>query len=126
MQRHPDIVAINDHPMDTHGAHGGGVRGVRAAYGVPYRSLVPVGMSNLLVPCRAAGFSSLAASSCRLSRTMMQLGQAAGTAIAIAAEKRLDLPEVPAEQLRASLRRQGVALEHPMPPDIAERVSRER
>jgi len=65
----------------------------------------------------------LAASSCRLSRTMMQLGQAAGTAIGIAAEHKLDLRDVPAGELRDRLHAAGVALEHPMPPAILERVS---
>ena len=124
-QTHPDIIAINDHPMDTHGAHGTGLGGCGGAYGVPYRCLIPQGMRNLLVACRAAGFSSLAASSCRLSRTMMQLGQAAGTALGLAAERGLDLSAVPADELRARLRAAGVALEHPMPPEILERVSRE-
>lgn len=113
-QNHPDIVAIADHPMDTHGAQGKGCGGVTAAYGIPYRCLIPKGMRNLLVACRSASFSSLAASSCRLSRTMMQLGQAAGTATAIARELGRDLPGVPPDQLRAELRRQRVALEHPM------------
>jgi len=124
-QPHPDIIAINDHPMDVHGAHGHGLSRSDRAYGVPYRSLVPCGLRNLLVACRAAGFSSLAASSCRLTRTMMQLGQAAGTAIGIAAERKRDLPQVPASELRDRLRRAGVALEHPMPPDILQRVSQE-
>jgi len=122
-QTHPDIIAINDHPMDTHGAHGHGLDRNAGAYGVPYRSLIAKGMGNLLVACRAAGFSSLAASSCRLSRTMMQLGQAAGTAIGIAAESKLDLLAVPAGKLRDRLHAAGVALNHPMPPEIAERVS---
>jgi hypothetical protein len=124
-QTHADIIAINDHPMDTHGAHGKGLGHFGAAYGVPYRSLIPTGTTNLLVACRAAGFSSLAASSCRLSRTMMQLGQAAGTALGIAAERGLEVRDVPADELRARLRAAGVALEHPMPPEILERVSRE-
>jgi hypothetical protein len=124
-QSHPDIIAINDHPMDVHGAHGHGLSRADGAYGVPYRSLIPAGLRNLLVACRAAGFSSLAASSCRLSRTLMQLGQAAGTAIGLAAERKLDLPDVPATALRDRLRRDGVALEHPLPPEIAERISHE-
>ncbi|MDA3923900.1 MAG: FAD-dependent oxidoreductase [Kiritimatiellae bacterium] len=56
----------------------------------------------------------MAASSCRLSRTMMQLGQAAGTAAALAKELDVDLPSVPSERLRDALRKQHVQLEHPM------------
>jgi hypothetical protein len=112
-QNHPDIIAIADHPMDTHGSQSKGCGGVTSAYGIPYRCLIPKDMRNLLVACRSASFSSLAASSCRLSRTMIQLGQAAGTATAIARELALDLPDIPPDRLRAELRRQHVALEHP-------------
>ena len=117
-QDHTDIIAIADHPMDTHGAQTKGCGGVTSAYGVPYRCLIPRGMRNLLVACRSASLSSLAASSCRLSRTIMQLGQAAGTAVAIARDLGVQVPDVPAGQLRCELRKQHVALEHPMPPDL--------
>lgn len=49
-------------------------------YGVPFECLLPREFDNLLVACRGASFSHLTASSCRLSRTMMQLGHAAGLA----------------------------------------------
>jgi hypothetical protein len=114
-QKHPDIIAIADHPCDTHGGHNKGIQPLREPYGVPYRCLIPKGQRNLLIACRAASFSSLAASSCRLSRTMMQLGQAAGTAVALAKELKVELPDVPAERLRASLRQQNVQLEFPLP-----------
>jgi NAD(P)-dependent dehydrogenase (short-subunit alcohol dehydrogenase family) len=81
-QPHPDVIAIADHPLDTHGA-GGVRRKVATPYGIPYRCLVPKGgWTNLLIACRGASFSHIAASSCRLSRTMMQLGHAAGLAAA--------------------------------------------
>jgi hypothetical protein len=102
--------------MDTHGAETGraGCGELDEPYGIPYRALIPKGFRNLLVACRGASFSSLAASSCRLSRTMMQLGQAAGTAVALAHERSLDLPEVPSGVLRDRLRAQHVQLDHPM------------
>jgi hypothetical protein len=65
--------------------------------------------------CRGASFSSIAASSCRLSRTMMALGHAAGTACALAKEKSLSLREVPASELRRCLRKEHVELEWPRP-----------
>lgn len=119
-QDHPDVIAIADHAMDTHGATTGraGCGELREPYGIPYRVLIPQGFQNLLVACRSAGFSSLAASSCRLSRTMMQLGQAAGTAAALAHEEGVPLPAVPYNALRARLRAQHVQLDHPMPPDL--------
>jgi hypothetical protein len=115
-QKHDDIIAIADHAMDTHGASTGraGCGEVKEPYGIPYRCLIPKGFDNLLIACRGAGFSSLAASGCRLSRTMMQLGQAAGVAAAIA--KRLGVPvsKVPPAQLRVQLREQHVQLEWPL------------
>ncbi|MFA9480063.1 FAD-dependent oxidoreductase [Phycisphaerales bacterium AB-hyl4] len=115
-QRHADIIAIADHAMDTHGRHiARGCAELDAPYGVPLRCLLPRGVTNLMIACRAAGFSALAASSCRLSRTMMQLGQAAGTAAALACEADCSLRDVPAERLRASLRKQHVMLDWRMP-----------
>lgn len=86
-QKHDDMIAVADHPCDIHG-EGGALRSVETAYGVPYRCLLPdSAYENLLVACRGAGFSKIAASSCRLQRTMIQLGSAAGIAAAWAAKK---------------------------------------
>lgn len=95
-QDHPDIIAIADHALDTHGRHTRGCIELAQPYGIPFRCLVPRGWQNLLVACRGASFSHLAASSCRLSRTMMALGHAAGLAVDLAIEtgdswKRLDM-----------------------------------
>lgn len=114
-QKHPDIICVADHSMDTHGSHKHADGELREPYGVPYRCLIPRGQRNLLIACRAASFSSIAASSCRLSRTMMQLGQAAGTAVALAKDLNGDLPAVPPARLQAALRLQHVQLDHPMP-----------
>jgi hypothetical protein len=116
-QKHADIIALADHSMDTHGIHARGGE-MHEPYGIPYRCLIPKGRRNLLVACRAASFSSLAASSCRLSRTMLQLGQAAGTAVALAKKRKVDLPDVPVETLREALRVQHVQLDHPMPDSL--------
>lgn len=66
-------------------------------------------MKNLFIASRAASFSHIAASSCRLSRTMMTLGQAAGTAV-MCARYRILPREKDMRDLRASLQVQGVAL----------------
>lgn len=87
-----DTIASADHTMDSHG--GGIVRNTPGPYGIPYRCLLPVGIDNLLVAGRIAGFSSIAASSCRLSRTMMQLGYVAGLAAAQAAQRQVSPADV--------------------------------
>jgi hypothetical protein len=116
-QRDDDIIAIADHALDRHGEKGGCPE-VREPYGIPYRSLIPKGMTNLLIACRGAGFSSIAASSCRLSRTMMQLGQAAGNAVALAKSAGIPLLQVSGEALREALRNQHVQLEFPLSDEL--------
>ena len=113
-QTDPDIITLADHAMDRHG-EGGGCVELREPYGVPYRCLLPKGINNLLVACRGASFSSIAASSCRLSRTMMALGHAAGVASALAKEKGATLRDVPAEALRQTLRSQHAEIDWPRP-----------
>ena len=124
-RQHPDIIAIADHAMDRHG-EGGGCRELREPYGVPYRCLIPKGFRNLLVACRAASATSIAASSCRLSRTMLQLGQAAGTAAAVAKQLGVPLPEVPPDALRRALREQHAQLDWPTPPGLLEYLDAEQ
>lgn len=123
-QEEPDIIAIADHALDRHGA-GGGCLELNEPYGVPFRCLVPKDWLNLMVACRAAGFSSIAAASCRLTRTIMQLGQAAGTAAALAKRDGLALPEVDPNALRDALRKQHVQLEWPMPAALTEHLRAE-
>jgi hypothetical protein len=103
-QKHSDIVAVADHSMDVHGAGSKRVRGhLDHAYGVPYRCLIPKGASNLLVACRGASFSHIAASSCRLSRTIIQLGNAAGQAAAMAIEDQVPVGNIDVTALRKRL-----------------------
>lgn len=117
-QSHDDLITIADHAKDTHGADAAHARPGELAqpYGVPWRCLLPREFDNLAVACRGAGFSSIAASSCRLSRTMMQLGQAAGTAAALARnQQHPTFAAVPSDELRASLAAQHVELTWPRP-----------
>lgn len=98
-QKHDDIIAIADHPMDNHG--GGGPGGeLKGPYGIPYRCLLPLKTANVMIAGRGASFSAIAASSCRLSRTMMQLGQAAGTGAHLACTNNISLRGVPASEIR--------------------------
>ena len=102
-QKHVDVIAIADHSMDLHGASRGIGGELRGPYGIPYRCLIPKGWANLLVACRGASFSHIAASSCRLNRTMIAIGRAAGLAAAMAAERGADVASVDAAELRKQL-----------------------
>lgn len=97
-----DEIATADHALDRHGGSGFGGE-LSAPYGIPYRSLIVRDLDNVLVAGRTAGFDSVAASSCRLSRTMMKLGEAAGAAAAISIGEGLSLRRVKASRIRKSV-----------------------
>lgn len=101
-QDHDDIIALADHALDTHGK-GGRCMELPGYYGVPYRCLIPEGWDNLMVACRGASFSHVAASSCRLNRTMLALGEAAGLAAAQAAKRDVPVGEVDVESIQKEL-----------------------
>ncbi|MBI4979315.1 MAG: FAD-dependent oxidoreductase [Spirochaetes bacterium] len=76
---YPDLVCSCDHPLDLHGyIH----LELERPYGIPLACLETKEYDNLYVASRGASFSHIAASSCRLSRTIMTLGEAAGAAAA--------------------------------------------
>lgn len=108
-QKHGDIIAISDHAVDIHGRKGRLYEVPNGPYGIPYRCLLPRGVKNLMIASRAASFSHVAASSCRLSRTMMTLGQAAGHAAVLCVKHRVSPRQVDMRQLQADLKSQGVA-----------------
>lgn len=109
-QKHPDIIAISDHAIDVHGGKGRLYEVPNGPYGIPYRCLLPRGVENLFIASRAASFSHIAAASCRLSRTVMTLGQAAGNAAALCARRHCATREVDMRDLQVRLAAQGVSL----------------
>jgi len=74
---HEDCVAFTDHALDRHSPDGGCVECENGPMGIPFRCIQPRELDNLLVACRGASFSSLAASAARLQRNLMELGEAA-------------------------------------------------
>ena len=96
----------NDHPLDTHGERN--VKGIKRKeleqpYGIPYSCLLPAEYDNLIAASRGASFSHIAASSCRLSRTMMALGEAAGEASALALRAGAAYAGVDVDEIRGRL-----------------------
>lgn len=78
---------------------------------IPYRSLVPLKIENLLVAgrCYSATFEAQAGS--RLILTCITMGQAAGTAAALAIESGVTPRRLDAGQLRKRMIEQGVSLD---------------
>jgi len=102
----PDQIARCGAPIEEHHS-GDDTRWVYleegATYGIPFRSLQPQALDNVLVAGRCFSATHDAHASARSMGTCMAMGQAAGTAAALSAEpKRLD----PA-QLRVQLREDG-------------------
>ena len=75
---HEEIIAFSDHPVDIHGGDSPGIRILAKPYGIPYDCMVSEDAENLLVAGRGASLTHTAAASCRLSRTMLAMGEAAG------------------------------------------------
>ncbi len=79
--------------------------------GIPFRTLVPQGVDNLLVVGRCFSATHDAHASVRSMGQCMAMGQAAGTAASMAAEHSLPVAETPRVGLTDALRRAGAILE---------------
>jgi hypothetical protein len=77
-------------------------------YDIPYRSLLPQKVVNLLVAGRCHSATRLAASSSRVTATAMAMGQAAGTAAALAGQLGVTVQELDGRKVREVLDSQGV------------------
>jgi hypothetical protein len=113
-RRFPDAIAVGAYPMDIHPAKGTGLHfetldGDRS-YEIPYRSLIPAGLDNALVAGRGISASHGAHASTRVMPTTMAIGQAAGTAAALACNGNGGTRQVDPALLRDYLRREGAFL----------------
>jgi hypothetical protein len=113
-RRFPDEIALCGAPIEDH--HAGGDTewryvGADGVYGIPYRSLLPLGIEGLLVAGRCFSATHDAHASARSMATCMAMGQAAGTAAALAATGGGAPREIPAGALRARLAADGALLE---------------
>ena len=103
-QNHKDsLIAFSDHPVDIHGENGSGLKILDEPYGIPYECMLPLELDNLLVACRGSSFDSIAAASCRLSRTMIALGEAAGTAAVLCMEEKKNPADTDITKIRKML-----------------------
>jgi len=113
-QEFPDGIARGAYPIDIHDPRGG--RTLFAfirdggSYAVPYRCLVPQKMENLLVAGRCVSTTGKALGSVRLMACCMALGQAAGTAAALAARQGAVPARLETAQLRKELLEAGAIL----------------
>jgi len=117
---HPDAIAMGDYGNNCHGTfhegprfagkHTGEFYHPVPPYQVPYGVLTPAaaGVQNLLVPV-AASSSHVGFCALRLEPIWMSLGQAAGTAAALAVELAVSVQRVPVPALQRRLHAAGSA-----------------
>jgi hypothetical protein len=109
-----DAVARSAYPIDVHNPSGSGTTTHRlapgASYEIPYRTMLPVNRERLIVAGRCISTTHEALASTRLTPTVMTLGQAAGTAAAIACARRVRVGDVDTASLREQLIADGVDL----------------
>jgi hypothetical protein len=112
-RRFEDSVGLAGHIIDIH-SPGGEVSQVRekvAPYQIPYRCLLPSGVSNLLIAGRAISATHEAHASLRVMGTGMVTGQAAGTAAALAALGDGSPHRVGVDELRGTLAKQNAIID---------------
>ena len=113
-RRFEDAVARSAYPIDVHNPSGSGTSTHRLAagqsYEIPFRCLLPVNREQLLVAGRCISTTHEALASTRLTPTVMTLGQAAGTAAALACQHNQRVGDVDTAELRRVLVDDGVDL----------------
>lgn len=111
----PDTIGVNGWPLERHVA--GDVEwtwppipGSRGFNQLPYRMLLARGIDNLLVAGRCASMTSAGQSAARVSGGCFVMGQAAGTAAALALARGIAPRDLDAATLQAQLARDGAYL----------------
>lgn len=113
-----DAIGVNGWPLELHVA--GDVKWVwpkipesRGFNQLPYRMILPVGLDNVLVAGRCAGMTHEGQSAARVSGACFVMGQAAGTAAALATASGRIPREIDIRELQAALESDGAYLGTP-------------
>lgn len=111
-RRFEDVIAVASYPLDIHHPEGGGctLQWCGDCYDIPYRSLVPLQVENLLVAGRCLSATHEAMSSTRVMATCMALGEAAGRAASIAVTQNVLPRNIDVATLQKQLVKKGAYL----------------
>lgn len=115
MRSFEDDIARNAYYIDIHLANAGSAMQVKhlpkgESHGVPYRCMLPQGRSNLIVAGRSVSSDRAVQGSLRVMPNCFAMGQAAGTAAAMAADAGIGFRGVSVPELQRRLIAQGVWL----------------
>src|SRR5690606_370464 len=111
-RRFDDAVAVASYPLDIHHPEGGGctLTWCGDCYDIPYRSLVPEKVKNLLVAGRALSTTHEARSAIRVMAPCMAMGEAAGRAATMAVRAGVTPGDIDIKELQAELVDNGAFL----------------
>ncbi|MFK7692497.1 FAD-dependent oxidoreductase [Paenibacillus sp. HJGM_3] len=112
-----DVIARGAYPVDIHNPAGTGtiIQSLPPGewYDIPYRTLVPRKIENLLIGGRPISATHEAHSAIRVQPIAMAIGQAAGTAAALCAQEGVLPRELDVRRVQAALTAQGAVLGQP-------------
>lgn len=110
----PDSIAAGNYDIDIHNPEGSGTSHYYFKpgtwYTIPYRSLQPVDTDNLLVAGRCISSTHEAQASYRIMPIVTTLGEAAGTAAAVASKSNTSFGGVDIQKLQTVLKQNGAFL----------------
>ncbi|GMA91915.1 hypothetical protein GCM10025869_24440 [Homoserinibacter gongjuensis] len=101
---------VDVHPSDRAGLHDYDAW-TPEPYDIPFRTLLPRGWDDLVVAGRCHSATRRAAGSSRVTATAMGMGQAAGTAAALAVRAGVGVRELAVDDIRSTLVSQGALLD---------------
>lgn len=103
-----DAIAACNYEIDIHNPEGTGTTlyyfKEGEYYTIPYRSLIPKEATNLLVAGRCVSADHTAQASLRIMPVVCCIGEAAGTAIALAQKNNIDVRNVDIKELQTTLK----------------------
>ncbi len=110
-----DSIAVASYPIDIHRPADDGCTLIWCGdcYDIPYRSLVPTKVANLLVAGRSISVTHEAMGATRVMATCMAMGEAAGRAAKISVRGNRSPAEIDISELRRQQIAHGVYLRNP-------------
>jgi len=111
-ERFDDAIAVASYPLDLHHPQGGGctLEWCGDCYDIPYRSLIPENIENLIVAGRCISTTHEAMSAIRVMAPCMAMGEAAGRAAKLAIRAGVAPSQLDVATLRAELLVKGAFL----------------
>jgi hypothetical protein len=114
-RRFDDAIGLCNSPVDVH--EPGGSRAIMdhvgIGYGIPYRTMIPLSVDNLIMAGRCISVDAIAFGSTRNVPACTMTGEAAAIAAAFAARRGVAVSAVPVGDVQARLKELGVWLGTP-------------